>query len=119
MIDRATVSVRLFNSTDYAWALRWDSRVRTTDFQQYLAVTEDIYLRLIEIVRDAGASFATPADLRVADAIYQDETRRSDAEQLIAQWREQDKLPFPDWPDDYIAKLEGSLDFPPRGSGRD
>jgi MscS family membrane protein len=117
MIDRSTVSVRLFNSTDYAWVLRWDSRVKTTDFQQYLAVAEDVYLRLMDIVLEAGASFATPADLRVADASYQDATRRGDAEQLIAQWREQDRLPFPDWPDDYIEKLEGTLDYPPGGPG--
>ncbi len=115
MIDRATVSVRLFNSTDYAWIVRCDSRVKTRDFQQYLTVAEDIYLRLMDIVLLAGASFATPADLRVADADYRNDTRRSEAEKLVAQWREQDKMPFPDWPDDYIDKLEGSLDYPTQG----
>jgi MscS family membrane protein len=109
MIDRASVSVRLFNSTDYAWVLRWDSRVKTKDFQEFLAVAEDIYLRLMDILAEAGVSLATPADLRVADGNYPDHTRRSEAEKLVAQWREQDKMPFPDWPDEYIDEIEGKL----------
>ena len=38
------------------------------------------------------------------------------AEQTLQEWRDQDRLPFPNYGADEIATLKGTLDYPPKGS---
>ncbi len=45
-----------------------------------------------------------------------DGQRRTEVEGIVAQWREEDKLPFPELSDKEIERLEDSLDYPPQGS---
>lgn len=112
-----SISVRLFNINDYAYMVRLDSRVDSNDFQQYLAIAEDVNLRIIDLVQEAGTFFAYPSQtIMVEDAGSVSDERRAQVEKLVAQWREQDKLPFPQWPDEYVAEIENTLQYPERGS---
>ena len=116
-IISASISVRLFNINDYAYMVRLDSRVNSNDFQQYLAIAEDINLRIIDLVVESGTFFAYPSQtLMVEDAATLDSARQEQVETLVEQWREQDKLPFPQWSDEYVEKIENTLEFPPKGS---
>ena len=116
-IISASISVRLFNINDYAYMVRLDSRVNSSDFQQYLAIAEDINLRIIDLVVESGTFFAYPSQtIMVEDAAALDSAQRQQVETLVEQWREQDKLPFPQWSDEYVEKIENTLEFPPRGS---
>ena len=116
-IISASISVRLFNINDYAYMVRLDSRVNSNDFQQYLAIAEDINLHIIDLVNESGSFFAYPSQtLMVEDAATLDSARQQQVETLVEQWRQQDKLPFPQWSDEYVDKIENTLEFPPRGS---
>jgi MscS family membrane protein len=55
-----TVSIRFEEISDATAILRMDSGVDTTDFQTYLAVAEDLNLRIIDVVHGAGAIFSGP-----------------------------------------------------------
>lgn len=112
-----SVSVRLSSINDYAYMVRLDSRVTTRDFQQFLAVAEDINLRIVDLVQASGSHFALPSQtVQVEEAQIMDAAQQEQVEALIEQWREQDQLPFPQWSDDYVSKVENTLDYPPRGS---
>ena len=37
-------------------------------------------------------------------------------EATLQQWREQDRLPFPNFGAEDIAAIKGTLDYPPKGS---
>jgi len=112
-----SISVRLFNINDHAYRVRMDSRVISNDFQQYLAIAEDINLRIIELVHESGTNFAYPSQtIMVEDAARLDAAQKQRVENLVGQWREQDRLPFPQWSDEYANKIENTLEFPPEGS---
>lgn len=112
-----SISVRLFNINDYAYMVRMDSRVNSNDFQQYLAIAEDINLRIIDLVNESGTNFAYPSQtIMVEDAAPLDTSQKQQVEALVEQWREQDKLPFPQWPDEYVSQVENTLEYPSKGS---
>jgi MscS family membrane protein len=117
MVIRNTVSVRLFNMNDFAFIVRLDSRISTRDYQRYLAAAEDIYLHIIDAVHKSGAEFAYPSQtISLEESAPNDAARRAEVEALVEQWREQDSLPYPDWPDEYIEKISNTLSYPPSGS---
>ncbi len=91
--------------------------VLADDYDQYLEVAEDLNLRLMDIVEDAGTSFAFPSStMYVESGSGLDADRSKRAEQTVAQWREQDALYLPRFPDDKISELHGTLPYPPPGA---
>jgi hypothetical protein len=58
-----TVSVRLEKIVAATAVIRIDAGVDTTDYQRFLAVAEDLNLRMIELVHDAGAVFSGPGQV--------------------------------------------------------
>jgi MscS family membrane protein len=112
-----TVSVRLFDITEQAYLVRMDSRVVSSDFQQYLAIAEDMNLRIIDLVHETGTNFAYPSQtIMVEDPATLDASDKQRSEALVEQWREEDRYPFPQWGEDHVEQIENTLDFPPRGS---
>ena len=112
-----TVSVRFDNILAGNAVLRIDAGVDTTDFQDYLAVAEDLNLRLVETAQACGATFAGPGQsVQLREQHPAGEERRVQAEQAIQDLRNQERLPFPDYTGEERAALAGSLDYPPTGS---
>ena len=97
--------------------LRLDAGISTRDYQEYLAIAEDINLRFIELVHEAGAAFSGPGqvlNIREFKQASDEELARVDAE--LATLRDEQRLPFPDYPEDAISDMQGSIDYPPKGS---
>jgi MscS family membrane protein len=91
--------------------------VRTSGYDEYLAVAEDLNLRVLEAVARAGAAFAFPSQTTyLARAQAPDTARVRAAEEAVAAWRARGALPLPGFDAATIAGLAGTLDYPPRGS---
>ena len=89
----------------------------TRDFNEFHAIREDVLLRMSEIVKKSGSSFAFPSQTLYMgrdDGI--DSERGETAAKEVESWRRAGKLPFPRLAADRIEQLEGTLDYPPRGS---
>jgi MscS family membrane protein len=110
-----------------AYSLNLDvfAYVNATDYGEYLEIAEDLNLRIIEIVERAGSGFAFPSQtayVRADEGL--DVARRSAAEQEVGRWREENQLCLPRFPEQEIARLRGTLAWPPpgaatRGNGSD
>jgi MscS family membrane protein len=89
----------------------------TQDRNEFLAIQEDLMLRMKNIVEDAGCGFAFPSQTLY---LTQSEDPQRDlatvAEAEVASWRDENRLPFPDHDPDVRSKLTDTLDYPPRGS---
>jgi MscS family membrane protein len=91
--------------------------VNTPDWGEFLAVQEDILLRVMDIVRQAGTSMAFPSrTLYHARDHGFDRERQQASEQQVREWAAAQALPFPEFPDDLRRKILNTLDYPPRGS---
>ncbi len=100
-------------------ALKVDIRVNinTTDLNEFRAIQEDIYLRVMKIVKEAGTGFAFPSR-----TVYHtrdpglDADRQQAAEAQVLAWCGAHELPFPNFTADYRKKMRSTLDYPPEGS---
>jgi len=59
-VQRDTVSVRFKDIEDLSAMLRIDGGIMTQDFQEYLAVAEDLNLRILDAVEEAGLYLCGP-----------------------------------------------------------
>ena len=89
----------------------------TQDFNEFHAIREDVLLRMSEIVKESGSSFAFPSQtLYMGHDDGLDSERGETAATEVESWRKAGKLPFPRLAVNRIEQLEGTLDYPPRGS---
>lgn len=116
-IETDTLRVRF---TDFG-ASSLDVTVRvyalTSEWNEYYAIREDLYLRFAEIIAASGTSIAVPSrTLYVGRDSGLDPDKVEAAEREVEAWRNADQLPFPRTPEPLAARITDSLDYPPRGS---
>ena len=91
--------------------------IRCADQDTFLAVQEDLLLRIEDVIQQAGSGFAFPSNTTyLARDTGIDEENLGKAEAMVSRWRDEDRLPFPDIEASFRAELEDSLDYPPKGS---
>jgi small-conductance mechanosensitive channel len=91
--------------------------VATFDWNEFLAVREDVFLRLIDIVEESGTGFAFPSTVNyLARDGGVDQERRQRAEEAMQQLRKDNKLPFPEFDEVTREEIRNQLVYPPAGS---
>ena len=91
--------------------------IRTTDWLLYLAIREDINLRLMDIVKEAGTGFAFPSQTAyLGRDSGLDAERGRETEAQVQEWRSKGQLPFPEFDEGTRGEKEDVLDYPPEGS---
>ena len=108
---------RLIAFDESALSLEIFSYVLTRDFNEFLAIREDILLRIMDIVEAAGTSFAFPSQtvyLGRDTGLNKEKAER--VARQVQKWRESNQLPFPDFPAADISEFSNSLPYPQPGS---
>ncbi len=88
------------------------SYIETTEFDEYLAVAEDLNLRIMDIMHTAGTEIAIPTRIE-----YQDEVRKPDSaarqkvERLVAEWKDMRML-NQDLTAEQIAEIRNTIPYP-------
>ena len=91
--------------------------VLSEDFNEFLGIAEDLNLRIMAIVTEAGTGFAFPSQTAYLARDHGLDAERTEAvEAEVQAWRASGALPFPKLDPRRIAALDGGLDFPPKGS---
>lgn len=91
--------------------------VTTRDFSDFLAVQEDINLRIKDIVEGIGAGFAFPSQtLYIERSPGPDPKQAEAAGETVERWRKENRLPFPSHEEQFRYELSNTLDYPPKGS---
>ena len=94
--------------------------VRATDYSEYLGITEDLNLRIMDIVAASGTGFAFPSTttyLAKDEGTDPEKSRR--AEEAVRGWVEREELYLPGFPAQAIESLAESIEYPPRGAPPD
>ena len=91
--------------------------VLTRDFNEFLAIREDILLRIMDIVDAAGSGFAFPSQtVYLGRDTGVDKQKAENAAQEVQTWREEGQLPFPDFTPADISEFSNALPYPQPGS---
>jgi len=91
--------------------------VGTKDWNEFLGIQEDIYLRIMDVVAASGTGFAFPSQtVYFARDGGLDPDKSAAAAAQVQQWRAGQKLPFPDFDIAFRKEHRDTLDFPPAGS---
>jgi len=87
------------------------------DQNTFLAIQEDVLLRMEEIIVQAGSGFAFPSQTTyLSRDSGLDRERARQSEEWTQQSRETGTLPFPEFAPQQREQLAGTLDYPPQGS---
>jgi MscS family membrane protein len=113
MVRQDTISIRLSDIEAATAVIRMDAGIMTRSYQEYLAVAEDLNLRVIEIVHQNGAIFSGPGQvLQIRDFQQAGDDKLEEVEAKLEIWRQGDGLPFPDLSDEEKERLKSTLEYP-------
>ncbi|WP_417317581.1 mechanosensitive ion channel family protein [Emcibacter sp.] len=115
-LDREPLRVRFSEFAAYSLNIEIMAYALTQHWAEYVAVREDIYLRILEIVNNSGTGFAFPSQtlyMERGSGVSAEKTKR--AEEKVEGWRNEGQLFMPDIPEDEIGRLDDTLDYPPKG----
>ena len=109
--------VRFNNFGAHSLDIEVFSYVDTRDFNEFTAVREDVYLRLMDIVDKSGTYFAFPSQtLYLGRDAGRDLARSEAAEAEVQRLRAEGRLPVPELPQELIDEIDDTLAYPPEGS---
>ena len=113
--ERLRVRFRRFGDTSLD--IEVFAYIRTSDYPEYWAIREDLNLRIMDIVKEAGTGFAFPSQTTYfTKDTGLDAERSRVAEAQVEDWRTKGKLPFPEFDEEGQMEFEDILDYPPIGS---
>jgi MscS family membrane protein len=91
--------------------------VKTTDTATFIAIREDLLLRILDLIESSGTSLANPSQ-----TVYftrdpgMNEKATQDATRTVEEWKAKKVFPFPDFLPAEISKLRGTIPYPPADS---
>ena len=113
-VESDSASIRFASFESSSLRLEITSFVLTRDSNEFNEVREDLLLRIMHIVEESGTGFAFPSQtLYFSRDSGLDKEKARAAEQQVQQWRDQHKLPFPDFAPEDKSALRGSIVYPP------
>jgi MscS family membrane protein len=109
--------VRFVGFGAYSLDLELFAYADTADWNELLQIREDLYLRIMEAVKESGTGFAFPSStMYLGRDEGLDEKASGAAEERVQGWRHEGVLPFPHFPDQLVREKQNTLDWPPSGS---
>jgi len=112
-VETATARIRFAGILESSLSLEVFSYVLTKDFAEFTAIREDLLLRMIDIVSEAGTGFAFPSQtLYLGKDSGLDKERTAEAVKQVEQWRNEKQLPFPDFAQTEISELRDTITYP-------
>jgi MscS family membrane protein len=108
-----SASIRFANFDSSSLRLEIAAFVLTRDSNEFAAVREDLLLRIMNIIEKSGSGLALPSQtLYLSRDSGLDKEKTAGAEHQVQQWRDERKLPFPDFAPEDKAAFRGSIEYP-------
>lgn len=117
MVTHEPARVRFLGFGEHSYDIELFAYVKSTDYNEFLGIQEDVFLQLIDIVDESGTGFAFPSTVNyLARDSGVDSERTERTEEIIHELRKENKLSFPDFDVKTRGELRDSLPYPPEGS---
>lgn len=116
-IDPDPARVRLIEFGSSSINIEIFAYVHAIDFNEFLEIREDLFLRMMHVVEESGTGFAFPSQtvyLARDKGLSKEKTEQ--AEQKVKTWREEGDLQIPGFSEERINALKSTITYPSEGS---
>jgi len=112
-VESPSARIRLTGFGNSSLDLEVFAYVLETKYESFLHIQEDLLLRIMDIIEASGSGFAFPSQITYfAGDAGLDAAKGQKAMETVRQWREQGKLPFPDFSPETISEIDGKIEYP-------
>jgi len=88
--------------------------IKASGYGEFVGVKQDLYLRIMDIVSEAGSGFAMPSqNLYLGRTPPLDEEAAQEAKSQVAEWMEKEEMPLPNLSEEEIEEIKDTLEYPP------
>jgi MscS family membrane protein len=116
-VESASARIRFVRIGDSSLDLEVFAYVLEADYEAFLPIQEDLLLRIMDIIEASGSGFALPSQTTyLAGDAGLDGAKGQKAMETVRQWREQGKMPFPDFSPETISEMDSKIEYPPPDS---
>jgi MscS family membrane protein len=116
-VESGSATIRFANFDASSLRIEVSSYVLTRDSNEFIAIREDLLLRIMDIVENSGTGFAFPSQtLYFSRDSGLDKEKAAVAEQQVQHWRDQHQLPFPDFAPADMSTFRDTIAYPPPDS---
>jgi MscS family membrane protein len=118
MVDQSPARIRFLNFGESSLNLEVYAYIKTTDFNEFFEVSEDLNLRFMDIIEEAGTGLAIPTRMNYVDNQGRptDDLARTEATDKVKEWKEKGEFYIPKFSDKRKEELKETLEYPPEGS---
>lgn len=118
MVDADPARLRFLEFGESSLDLQVFAYIKTTDSNEYFEVTEDLHLRFMDIIHEAGSGIAVPTRVNYVEDQGRpaDQASRSDAEAKVKDWKEKGEYYIPRFTEERKEELRDTLEYPQEGS---
>jgi len=103
--------VRFAGFGDYSLNIDIHCYIDTDDLNEYLAVCEDLNLRIMKVISDSGSAIAVPTSIQQQEAAYHlDDSAKQKAEAAVSKWSDEGGL-VPELTDEQIKAVKNTIVF--------
>ncbi len=116
-INSETVRVRFSGYGDSSLNITIRVYAMTREWNDFHAIREDIFLRVYDVITEAGTGFAFPSHtIYMGKDSGLNEELGKKAIERVRDWRRSGRLPFPRFSPEHAERIHDTLDYPPKGS---
>ena len=116
-IEAENARIRLVGFGQGSFDLEIFCYIKTLDSAEFIAIREDILLRIMGIVEASGTSLANPSrTVYFSPDPGMNQKEAEEAARIVEQWKADKSFPFPDFLPAEISKLRGTVAYPPADS---
>ena len=112
-IDPETAYFRLANFAPEGFQVELSASILSKDAREFAAIREDLLLRIIELVESIGAAWGIPSQVAyISKEQAVDANRMAHAANEVRKWETSNQVPFPDFAQDHISAIRGTVPYP-------
>ena len=112
-VEPETAFFRLANFASAGYQVELSASIRSIDAREFAAIREDILLRIIELVETIGTAWGIPSQVAyVSKEQAIDADRVANAASEVRKWESSNQVPFPDFAQENISGMRGTVPYP-------
>ncbi|MCH2547727.1 MAG: mechanosensitive ion channel family protein, partial [Alphaproteobacteria bacterium] len=117
MVDNSPARARFVAFSDYSLDVEVFAYIKTSDWNEYLEVQEDLFLRMKDIVESAGSDFAFPSQTVYFErGAGLDEAMQKSIDEKVQDDRSKSRMQWPSFTHDRVEEISDTLVYPPKES---